>query len=460
MLLFSLADSAISANDNRTSTGHTEKTLFIDIEAALKSNDLAQASQLRQEFADSFYKGASDEAKLKYHSFGCRILSDNILYYSMEPDSELISSLKQEYSKLEEYYIKRDVSNLDKSDKERLKEISEFQSITVGFGDVLVKGQLFTESIDMFQKAKLLFDSSKDVLEEGILTHITRHTADGVTTEETTTPIWERYSMYHPESIQRNIINAAILYDRHANTTETNRLLKNCLEKYTSEFPSYPYAGVYTSMKMKLDDNFDLDQLVAAFEKCEDKNHTQYIYSTLGLSNRLIEFGRSKEALKYLKHIEENGISQQRQDELLYGLGRAYYMEGDYKTALKYLVATKAVLKHNYDPDHYIEQIFAASGTESIARETIENLLDIEPKVSNDISKSVKKMEHTILDSEEETTSKQNHTIEASPIKVLSQESPNKNLSKILLYVLVIVGFISIGYVIAFRYPAKKRNKG
>lgn len=208
------------------------------------------------------------------------------------------------------------------------------QRVLVSYAETLSYSGMAKEATVAFRKACQSFLDSEELLNTPI--QASMRAPDGAVTRRTV-PLWQREGLPSLELTRLDGIAAAEAWLSSSGSNQAKQAVLQTLDEFLAKHPDSPWAGTKTSRCMRLRGNFDLDKLVEAYAKCRDKEHPQYVYSTLGLAGLLADAGRSAQALEYLKRIEGHGVPAGRQAEFHYTMGRTLADLHDDERALKYL---------------------------------------------------------------------------------------------------------------------------
>ena len=339
-------------------------SLLEQVMVPLAVNDTEQATELLDQF-DRDYALKADQndiivaAGLRYRVAAIELKKQpNALPASR---AALVANLNSRFSDLKRLIEQRiSDSKSSAADVQSAQDVAALQRVTLDYARRLRSLGHFSDAISAFQTAKEIYPTRPSTIVVETTDRRGENEQDGKIILEQM-PLTDAFNFTKPEKIDQEIITTAETQFAKKQTDDAKAVLLKTLNAYVADNESSPYAGVFASQAMKLEDKFDLDRLVSVYRKCEDKNHSQYVFSSLGLANLLVHANRPAEALPYLEHIKKMGIAQSRQAELHFTLGMAHFKLRNDTEAARYFLAVKK-MSNNYDVDLLIKMIANRNG--------------------------------------------------------------------------------------------------
>jgi len=310
--------------------------LYNRVSEFVSAGQYDQAYNIVSAFRAEHSEATSLETKWKAESAAFRAL-DWILSQSPQASEQVLSASQESHSRMCAIYRALEKEALQGGRDLPLSRAVEWHQNCVNYANTGQRcGMSATVAAQALQEARRVFLLREQEL---VCSRTTKRRNTQGHFEDVDLPVWQASHMTPPEQLQRTVIG---LYST-VQTEEGRRSRMNAMDEYLEHHSDGPYAATYTSIRMKEKGTWDLDELVAAFERCGDKTHPQYRYSIQGLANRLCHAQRYSEAMAYLAQVaEDDEIPSGRVAEYHRTMAQCHYGLGNLPEALRHFRIVRA----------------------------------------------------------------------------------------------------------------------
>ena len=330
---------AIAQHQHATDgNGHS---VLAKMSEAIRSGDTTLARQLADTYERQYARDSTADHAMMFEELKYQLLSIDVSLARGAVDPGLVAALTEQYEAADAG-LRGHLAEIGTDDAAYLvRQYARLQRIRSDYATTAARLGMHEAALVAVENKRETYLTFRNVLERPMKTVVVNSVTGEREIREV--PLYAIHHLDHPEAMQLNIVRVARELHSSAGDDKAREVLIGAYRAYADGYPARPKAGLYLNLAMELEGSIDLDELMATYDKCEDKSGRQYNGGILGISNLLIDAGRTKDALRFLEQVQEDAIPNSRLAELYYGLGRCYLKEGDHARALTYLLRVKAL---------------------------------------------------------------------------------------------------------------------